>query len=52
MFKCKWEIQDKNQWFLSCTKKFFMFSSGNPYKHELTMRFCPYCGKKIKEFNP
>ena len=44
---CKWKYNDSEYYFESSCKHLHIFMSDGPKENEY--RFCPYCGKKIKE---
>ena len=44
---CEWKYNDSEYYFESSCKHLHIFMSDGPKENEY--RFCPYCGKKIKE---
>lgn len=47
---CKWEYDEyHDKWDTSCNNA-FVLEFGTPAEHQ--MKFCPYCGKPIKEIEP
>ena len=46
--ECKWKLEDEevNLYVTGC-KKYYLVGEGTPEENKY--RYCPYCGKKIKE---
>ena len=44
---CEWKYNDSEYYFESSCEHLHIFMSDGPKENEY--RFCPYCGKKIKE---
>ena len=48
--ECEWEWQDEEEaYYVTKCGKSFMFTNGDTLSEDKYFKYCPYCGKVIKE---